>query len=889
MKVGPRWSWFERVLLGIFCLAFASGNSLGIAADFVLTSERHILDNGLTVLLTPFPSSPTMALYACVKTGSATEGRYLGSGISHFVEHMLFKGTLRRSVGKISEEIKRLGGQINASTSFDYTIYTVELPEGLNSFEKGLDIMADMLMNSQFPPEEVERERAVILAEMKLHHDNPDRRLSELVFENVFFRHPYRHPIIGHKALFEKVSRQDLLDYYHSTYTPNNIIISVAGKFDPDPALKQIEQAFKNFKPQPYRDRNLPQEPSQITPRDIALEYPTDLTRLSLSYQGVALLDKDMVALDVLAMILGQGESSRLHLDIYKKKGLVHSISSGNFTPMDKGIFSIECLLDFENVLKTIDTIKQDIVLIQQNGVSLPELEKAKRQVLSDHVFGSQTPAQIAYQTAIDEAFVGDLNFSKKYIEAVRRVKSDDIQRVARHYLKEESLTTAILKPLEDSLKEEKRSEQQHPAEIEKFTLDNGLVILVREDHSLPVISMNVVINGGTRQENWFNNGLSELTSRLWVKGTQTRSARDIAQEVESWGASLNGFSGRNSLGVTINILSDNLKSGLDLLEDLIRNPSFDRQELARIKRLMKAVILEREDDIFDVTAKALRQTLFLTHPLRLETLGNPESLDRLTREDVVDFYKRFAVPPNMVLTVFGDLKKQDVLELLKKKFSSLKRQEVFVDSKKEDPPSQMREKKLFLDKEQAMVMIGFQGPPLSNKDRFGLEVLSSVLSAPLNGRLFLRIREEFGQSYTLGGGYTPGLDLGFIYFYVATNEESVYKVKDLLIEEIRALQKEKLSESELTVIKTYLKGSFTMALQTNAALSFASGLDELYGLGYNYYRRYGEEIDQVSPEGIQRLARTYLDPQKSAIVVTRPSPGRDLILLRTINGTDAE
>jgi len=832
-------------------------------------TRKHVLTNGLTVLLTEIPSSPMVALYACVKTGSATEGPYLGSGISHFIEHMLFKGTSKRSVGEISREIKKLGGEINASTGLDYTLYTLEAPAG--SFEKALEIMADMLMDAQFQPEEVAKEKEVILAEMKLHNDNPDWRLHELVFENVFLRHPYRHPIIGYKPLFESIHRENLLDYYHATYIPNNIIISIAGGIHHDPALKKIEEAFKNFKPSPYLLRNLPPEPPQITPRHAEGEYPTDLTRMVLAYQGVGILDRDMVPLDVLAMVLGQGQSSRLYLEIYKKKGLVHSIAAGNYTPMDKGVFSIKCLLEEQNASQAVEAIKEQIALIQRRGISPEELEKAKRQVLSDQVFGTQTARGIAYQSAIDEAFVGDPDFSKKYVKEINRVTSRDIQRVAQNYLIDENSTLAILKPPEKSPEPLRESLPQASQEIDKMTLENGLVVLVREDHSFPIIALNVAFNGGTRFETESTNGLSKLTSGLWIKGTQTQSAKEIAQKVESWGGSLNSFSGRNSLGLTLNILSGDLEKGLNLVEDLIKNPSFDQQEFLKSKDLMKAAIRQRDDDIFQVTSLALRKTLFLTHPFRLEDLGTQESLQEINREDVVSFYRHQGVPNNMVLAIFGDFKKDQLLTLIKKRFSSLKSQGVISKTHREDPPTKMREKTISRDKEQALVMMGFQGPILSDQDRFGMEVIASLLGAPLNGRLFLKIREALGKSYTLGGGYLPGPDMGFVYFYAALSEEDVPRVKELLIDEIKALKINDLSDAELAATKAYLKGEFLRSHQTNADLSFTSSLDELYGLGYNDYKRYPLSIERVSKADVKRLAIEYLDPRKSAVVITLP------------------
>ncbi len=860
---------FLVLLSFIFSLGFLRW---AISAEPV--TQKYTLENGLTVLITEMPTSLSVSVYALVKTGSATEGKYLGSGISHFVEHMLFKGTKKRPVSQIAQEVESLGGSINASTTFDYTMYTIELPQG--NLQKAVDIIADMLMNSQFDTEQLEKERAVIFGEMRLYYDNPDRRLSQLVFSNAYVRHPYHHPIIGYEPLFAKITREDLLDYYHSTYIPNNMVLSIAGKIDSAQAFSQIKEIFKNFSPAAYRSRDLMPEPVQITPRRAEQEYQTDLTRLSMAYQGVSILDRDLIALDVLSMILGQGESSRLYWNVYKKKELVYSISASNFTPMDKGVFEIESLLEQKNVEATLRAIKEEIAQIQKEGVDHAELEKIKRQVLSEHLFANQTPGEIADRTAIDEAIVGDYNFSQKYLQAVNQVTGEDIKRVAGEYLVDNHLTIAIVKPKKEHKENSQATTEQKSAEIEKVTLDNGLVILLREDHSFPLVAMDAVFNGGSRQEKSSNNGISQLTADLWAKATNKRSAKEISQAVESRGMSLKGFSGRNSFGITMNLLSDDLNFGMDLLEELIKNPAFPDEEFPRAKGQQKAGIRARDDNISAVTAKTLRETLFLRHSFRLENLGTLESVEGITREDVLNFYKRFCAPNNMVLAVFGDFNKASVLSLLKKKFSDLKKKNITLEQEKEDPPIETREKTIHLDKEQALVMVGFQAPEISSPDRYGMEIIASLLGSSLNGRIFLKIRDQLGQAYTLGGGYTPGIDTGVASFFVSTTDENVQKVKDLLLQEIKALQINDVSDDELQNTKIYLKGSFLMGLETNAALGITSSLDELYGLGFDHYKSYAQAIDSVTKADIRRLALKYLDLPKSAVVLTRPTMKRD-------------
>lgn len=829
---------------------------------------KQMLENGLTVLVREMPGSPVVCVYALVTTGSATEDDYLGSGVSHFLEHMLFKGTQKRGTGAIAAQIQAVGGKINAATGQDYTIYTIEIPP--QAFDTALDILADMLMNSTIAPEEVEKERQVILGEMRLGEDDPDQELAKTAFANIYIKHPYRHPIIGYKELLAGLTREDIWNYYRRHYAPNNIIVSVAGNIRHTEIFPKVKKAFEGFVRGRGIARNIPPEPPQISPRRYEAQYPTDLTRITMAFSGVSLLDRDLYAMDVLAMILGQGDTSPLYRHVYKEKGLVHDIGASNFTPVDRGFFDITAVLSQDNVEAMIAAVWEEIRAIQRNGVRQQDLEKARRQVLSGYLFSHQKASHMAYAQAVDEAFTGDYRFSEKYVGAVKDVTREDIRRAANRYLTDSALTVTVLKPREEkSVPEE--APQVQVGEIRKYVLDNGLTVLLREDHTLPIASIRLSLQGGTRQEPPELNGLSMMTTDVWTKGTRARSAGQIAAEVESRGMDLDTFSGKNSFGMNIECLSGDLAQALDLAADMAGNPAFAPEEIAKVREDMKAAVRRREDDIFQTTALALKETLFLTHPLRMDEGGTMETIERIQRKDIFDFYGRLAVAPNMVLSVFGDISSAKVLEIVQKKFGSLPQGDIHLREVQEEPPHEPRVKEIFMDKAQAMVMFGFHGADLKSADRRGLEVLTAVLGSPFSGRLFNGIREELGQAYTLGGDSVPAMDAGLIYFYVLTTQEKIAQVQEILRREILNIQTELVPDAELESVKTYLKGLSRARLETNSALSFVSGLDELYGLGYRHYQEYEAAIDRVSAQDVRQLALQYCDLNKTAVVTAQP------------------
>ena len=872
MKVMIMKRWILIIILFACCApapgAWAEESRLGTDAIHIST-QKHVLDNGLTVLVTEMPASHSVSLYAMIKTGSTTEGRLLGSGMTHFIEHMLFKGTEKRAVGDISGTIQALGGTINASTSFDYTVYTITVPAG--AFDEALDVLSDMLLNARFDPQELEKEREVIIKEMRLRNDWPGYALSQTVFETVYTLHPYRIPIIGYEDLFRKVSRDDLRNYYHNHYTPNNMIFSVAGDINDKEVLAKTDAAFKNFQRGYYVIRNMPEEPLQLSARRYEIEYPTQLTRMSLAYGGVDFLNDDMPVLDVLAMIMGQGQSSRLYQTLFKGKHLVRTISAGNYTPIDKGLFEIEATLDYEKIPETIREIDAQIERIAENGVTAQELEKVKRQVLSQYIGEFQKSGSVAFRTAAEEYMTGDPEFSKRYIDMVKQVSSQDLARAARRYLDPDKRSTVILKPTGVKTAADDMSQNGEVGEIIKKTLPNGITVLLRENHTFPLVTIMVSVMGGTRYETEELNGLSELMSRTWVKGTKSRTADQIASEVESRGAGFGAFSGRNSLGITMSLLSEDLPFGLDLVRETVLEPSFEADTIIKEKELLSTAILGRDDDISNLTMEALQARLFSSPGFRLLSLGTLESVQRITRDDIVAFYRRVCSPGSMVISVYGDIDSAAVFKDIERAFASLKPGGQEKLTFQEQPLTQAQEETVRVDKEQAMVMVGFRGPSIRDEDRYGLQILSGILGSSFSGRMFTQIREELGQAYTLGGSYVPGLDTGLIYFGVQTTPDQIDLVKDRLLKIFKDIQAEPVSDKELRDIKSYIEGTFLMGMETDGEMIFMTSLDELYGLGYANYEDFNAAIEKVGADDIQRLARKYLDLSKAVIITSLP------------------
>ncbi len=860
-------------LSGCLLAGCATTSRVSKVSSFPLPSSdtpftRKVLDNGLVLLVKEIHTAPIISLRAYVRTGSATEEPFIGSGVSHVVEHMLFKGTETRKVGEIEKEIRSYGGDFNAFTTTDLTAFSIIVDR--SHFKEALSVLADALMHSSFEPEEFQREKEVVLKEVRMNRDDPSRRIHSLLWETAYQSHPYRHPVIGHESLLSRLTRDQVYQFYRTVYVPNNIVLVLAGDLDREEAVQEAEKIFQPFERTLFQTPVSLPEPPQRGRRFAREEADVELTRLMLGYHTVSVSHEDLYPLDVLAILLGQGESSRLETVLRKGRQLVYAISASNQTPKDPGLFVISALLDEGKLSDAKAAIEEEILRFKDHPVSGTDLEKAKRQVLADFVFGRETTEGEAADLAENEIYVGNPLFSQTYVQEISKVTAESVQRVARRYLQTENQTEVLLVP------KKKQEEALSPREtvsnppVTPVRLPNGLTVLLRRDTTHPIVFFQISFLGGLRAEQEKTQGISRFVSELVLKGTARWSEKELSEWLDQKGASLGTFSGQNSFGVQLKVLSSDTWEALDRLQEIVSSPSFPLEEIEKEKTRTLALIRAQEDQIFTVASNKLRQLVYERHPYRFNELGSDETISQLSREEILSFYEKARVAPQMVIAVFGDFDIDRMRRELEKRFATLPAQTHPITPPQEPAQTSPRALTEERPKVQAVLMVGYPICPLTHPDRPAFEVLSQYLSGG-GGKLFFEIRDKKGQAYTLGAYPVWGLDPGFYLFYVGTTKEEVEFVEKRLFEIIRKLQEGVPDAEEVDLAKKSLAGMHRVSLQTNTALAFESSLDALYGLGYDAYLHDEEEIEKVTPEDLSRIANTYFRSETVSIVRILP------------------
>jgi zinc protease len=845
------------------------------------------LRNGLTVVLQEDHSAPVVAIQYWVKAGSRAE-MDREAGITHLIEHMIFKGTPSRGVGEVAREIESAGGEINAYTSFDYTVYHVTIASRFA--QTGLEVLTDAVRNSLFDAEELKREKKVVLEELKMREDRPAGKLNKALFAAAYRVHPYRRPIIGYRDTVANLSRADLLAYVKRLYVPQNMVLVLTGDFDRSAMFARVEALLGDW---PSRAPDLPElsaEPPQGGLRTVVLREPASEVHLKLAFHIPDAYHADTPALDVLAWILGMGDSSRLERKI-RDRSLVHTISAYSYTPEDPGLFWIQATLDPEKLNEALARILGETFLIGQAGVSAAELAKARLNIEADFLLGKETMQERAHTLGYFQTVFGDVNQEEAYLEAVRGVTIDDVKRVAQKYLTPRDLTAAVLMPgdgevtfTSEDLKKivsaaspepqnKKVGTAQHTGgdHVVHQRLDNGMIVLIKERKSVPSVAIEVVFLGGSRFEQPSDAGISTCTARLLSRGTQTRSAERLAEEVEAMAGSLTGYSGRNSVGLRAEFLSRFFPQAMELFADVLRHPAFDNRELGKERQKMIAAVLRERDKPSDLAIQLFRRTLFKVHPYGLRHLGTEASLQSLTSADIRAFYERVFKPDNAVLTIVGDIPVEDALQHVRRLFGDWRSEPFKAPEVVEEPPLvQNRMATREVPKQQVHIVLGFPGTEIGAADQYPLEVLDTVLSGQ-GGRLFRELRDRRGLAYVVTSFTQVGLDPGFFGTYIATAPTN----RDAAIEGLKAqltrLTRDLIAPDELERAKRYIVGRYEIGLQSNDAQALTMGLDERYGLGYDYGDRYIERIQAVQREDVLAVAKKYIDLDRCVLVMVGP------------------
>ena len=835
----------------------------------VLTSKPGdtfvVLKNGLTVLVREKPDSDVVSSQVFVRAGSIYEGQYLTAGLSHYLEHVVSGGTTRSfRESEAKERLQRIGGISNAYTSMDRTVYYINTT-GPN-WKEALDLLLSYVSETTLDPVEVEREKAVIQQEFKMGENSIDRELWKLFVKTAYQTSPVQNPVIGYEEVFVQQNRDALLDYYTRRYQPENIVVAVVGNVTSREVVEFVASKTRTFSRRTDPPEAIPDEPPQTSRR--SAERQLSLARLDqvmIGFPSVTLHSRDMVALDVLSFLLGEGRTSRLYWRLKEKEGLVLGIGSSNWTPsFVHGQFTISLTLAHQNWPKVLETVEMEIDRFKNELVPPQELDKAKKATIAGHVFGKETAASIATSLASSYFDTGDPYFDEAYLERIRQVTPEEIQAVAREYLRTDRMTVATIRPMaggeamgSNAVRETATREEP----VKATRLENGLQLLVKQDKTLPFVTFHLYGLGGLLFEKAAQAGIASFTTSLLTAGTTTKSKQEILKTIEDVGGSLSARSDNSTFHVSVKVLKEDLDLALGILADVIQNAQFPSEEIEK-KRKETLLAIQKQDESWQFEIMQLFKTsYFKSSPYKQDRLGTVESVSAFKRDDIVSFYRAMVNPQRCVLAVFGDLDPMAVTNGIKAAFGSWKGDPTPVpqwprESSALSADATVEKKN---EKSSAALFIGTNGLDLHDARRPVLDVLDAILAGASypGGRLFEALRG--GQEdlvYVVGAVPFYGQNAGYFGVVTQTTMGNLTKVEGIIREQLKRIGAEPVPEAELTTAKDMLLIAHEMQKESLDSQAQDAAVNGVLGLGWDYESRYPALVRAVTAEQVQALAR---------------------------------
>lgn len=864
--------------------------------------RETILPNGLKVLTKEVRVAPVVTVWTWYRVGSRNDRPGI-TGLSHQVEHMMFKGTANLKPGEIDRLVQGLGGQHNAFTSFDYTAYHITLPG--EHLETALRIEADRMLNCALDGQELAREKGVVLSELQGRENDPEDLLENAVRSVAFKVHPYRQPVIGWKTDVQAFTDEVVHQYYRTYYEPNNAVLVIVGDFQTDAALALVRKHFGPLPAGPPPPAVTLREPPQQGERRVVVREPGSAALLQVLYHLPPASHPDQYPLAVLDAILTEGKSSRLHRALVETD-LAVSQASYLSRSLDAG-WTMFYLVARDGVPheQVERAFVEAIERVRSEPVSDFELQKAINQVRAGLVYEYGSVSGLARAIGSLELTVGYQEFGS-YLNKLRRVTAADVQRVASEYLARRNRTVGWFIPQGDrpgraveaggsrkdvhwapeplrSMGVEGEAVVQ-PAgamaspggRVVRTVLSNGLILIAAENRIAKSVAIKGYVLAGPVVDPPAKGGLANITATLLTRGTRARPASVLAEELDFLGASLGIQAEQETVGITAQMLSEHFDRVLDLLADCLQDPTFPASELTKTVGQLRTTLINEAEDPRQRARRELFALLFPPdHPLHRNPKGTLADFGGITREDVVQFYRRFYRPDRTVLVVAGDFSPEQILASVERAFGGWTRRPASpLPARPPMPPvsSSWRHTVVLPGKSEAIVMLGGNGMTRHHPDYYSAFLANRILGGGgLGTRLMQRLRDHEGMTYAVYSYFYPFLGERPWMLFLQTAPAAVDRAIAGALAEATRLQDGGVAGEELERAKASAIGLLLMSMEDQMGMAFVLRDTELFNLGLDFPRRFPADIRAVTIEQVQAAARKYIHPDRLVQVVVIP------------------
>lgn len=833
---------------------------------FAADAMVYNLENGQTVIIQEVHSNPIVTVDTWIRTGSINENDK-NNGVSHFLEHLFFKGTTTLAPGEFDKILETKGAITNAATSKDFTHYYITIPS--NYFELALDLHSDMLLNPLVPRKELEKERKVVIEEISKDETNPQNVLYENLVSMLYKTHPYKRKVIGTRDIISTIQREEILDYYNKFYVPSNMVTVIVGDVDTEKTLELVKKGFNREFKKVNAENFHAEKPLTCQLRKI-VNLPSQSGYMLIGFRSVRITHNDTYALDVLSTILGSGRSSVFYKNIKDGKQLAYSIGTSNSSYKDDGIFYVSANFVPENLEKLETAIFDEIKNVQKKGVTEEQLELAKNIIERDTYYERESISSIAQEIGYTMVTANDIKFYNDYVENIKKVTADDVKRVANKYLGVERSAVSIVLPEninEVEISANQKVENLAPAVLvsensltEKYKLSNGAELLVTPNDVNEIVAISIYAKGGTFLDKI--PGTSVLTADVMMKGSRNYSSSELAKILEDNGIKISPTVRADAFVVNVLTTKPQYEKTIELLKEVLNNATFDDFEIEKTVNEKLNRIKSDRDIPLQVALENYKSLIFEGTPYSYTGKVLEKTYPKITHKDIVEYYDKIFAPQNVVISVNGNVDGEKVSEDFTKIFAN-KKGEAFDYKMYENligrltcPKSEI---KSMPETKTDWIFMAWQVSGLKNKKDYAtLQVIDSMLGTGMSSRLFKNIRDQEGLAYQLGSAYGPNMMGGAFVVYIGTNPKNLDKAQKKLLEEVFRLKKEFVGTKELQEAKDKLIGNFIISQETNLEKASTLGWFEVSGRGYNFKDEYVQLINSVTESDIIEVANKY-------------------------------
>ena len=866
--------------------------------------EKYKLKNGLEVILSEDHRLPLVAVDLWYHVGPANEkpGR---TGFAHLFEHMMFQGS-KHAGDKPFQVLEGAGATlINGTTDFDRTNYFETMPA--NQLQLALWLESDRMgwLLDKLDEKKLANQRAVVRNERRQGENSPYEVVDEGLWHELFPKgHPYYGDVIGSHADIEAAQLTDVRDFFKTYYAPNNCTLAIVGDYDPATIKSLVEKYFGPIPSGPTPEKMQVKQPVITEEKKITVTDKITLPRISIAWQSPAIFKPGDAEADLLASALGQGRSSRLYKDLVYDKQIAQSVSVNQQSLMLGSIFEIDATAKPGVKLEDLQAaIEKDLAEIQKTGPTKEELERARNTIVTRRIQGMQRLGGfggVADMLNEYNHYTGDPGFMAKDIarytnataESVRKFAqtlTDNSRVIAYGVPGEKHLEDVPERPVDKNLQSQAmpggpgndawRNTPPPPGPVKapnlpqaaEFKLPNGLTVLLVEDHKLPVMTAQLVVRSGGDENPADKAGLASFTASTLMEGTAKRpSELKLADDIAMTGGSVSTGSSYDSSSIVASGLTWRSNQFFDLLSDVAMHPAFPQDEIERLRQRRMVGLMQQKDNPNTLATKAFYHELYGDKSSYgyLDT-GTEASTKETTREDMENFYKAGYGPKNAVLSVAGDFTVPQLKSIAEKYFGGW----TGTATKHAAPEiSSTTEKRIVLvDKpgaNQSALRIGEMGLARNNPDFVPVNVMNDILGGLFSSRINLNLREVHGYTYGAFTGFQFRRGPGPFMVGSMIRADATAPAITEVFKELDKMRTTEPTADEMNMAKeSYVRG-LTAIFETTQQTSGTMANLFVYDLPLNYYSELPKKIEAVTAADVQKMAETYLHPDKMVIVI---------------------